>query len=94
MKTFPPVPGAITGLRFRWAAQVISSDTIVGLVNIYFSGPILQTWTRLLDNEFPAFPSVANVLVTPPSGVVRDPNQCKSPGCPLVFKFTIKRVTP
>ena len=95
LNTFPPPPGgAITGLRFRWAAQVISSDTIVGFVNIYFSAPLVQSWTQLLDNEFPAFPPEANVLVTAPSGVVRDPSLCRTAGCPFVFKFTIKRVTP
>lgn len=92
--TFPPVENTITGLRFRWAARVVNATTMVGHVNLYFGPPLPITWTRLLDNEFPAFPSEANILVTSPSGMVRDPNLCREPGCPFVFKFTVKRVQP
>ena len=81
-------------LRFRWDGHVVDRSTIVGYVNLYFSAPIQLTWFPLLDNEFPSFPSEANLAVTAPSTFVRDPSLCRQAGCPLVFKFTIKRVAP
>lgn len=92
--TFPPVPDTVQGIRFRWAGQVVSSDTINGFVNLYFAPPLPVTWKRLLDGEFPVLPAQSNILVTSPTGFVRDPNLCRTLGCPLVFKFTIKRVRP
>ena len=96
LPTFPPPPGGptIQGLRFRWSGNVINPNTTVGFVNIYFSTPIPLTWQGLLGNEFPTFPAEANSIVTTPVGVVTDPTTCTQPGCPLVFKFTIKRVAP
>lgn len=94
LPSFPPVPDTVGGVRFRWAAQVISSDTAVGYVNVYFQPPLPLTWTQLVGNEFPAFPPEANGLVTSPQGMVKDPSLCRQAGCPLVFKFTIKRVAP
>ena len=95
LSQFPPRgDGAVQALRFRWLGQVVDKTTIVGYVNIYFTGPIQQTWYPLLPNEFPAFPNEANVAVTAPTTFVRDPSLCRQAGCPLVFKFTIKRVAP
>jgi hypothetical protein len=91
--TFPPVARTISGYRFRWAAQVISADTAVGYVNLYILPAVPVTWTPLLSNEFPVFPDEAARFVTPPEGVVKDPTLCRTDDCPLVFKFTIKRVT-
>jgi len=51
------------------------------------------TWTPLGDGQFPAFPPEASGVVTP-QRFVTDPSTCRTDGCPLVFKFTIKRVTP
>jgi hypothetical protein len=92
--TFPPVGGTVSGYRFRWAAQVVSADTAVGYVNLYPLPAVPVTWTPLQPNEFPAFPDEALPFVTPPEGVVKDPTSCRPEvdGCPLVFKFTIKRV--
>jgi hypothetical protein len=93
--TFPPEDKTVSGYRFRWGAQVISADTAVGYVNLYTLSAIPLTWTPLQPNEFPVFPSEARGFVTPPVGVVKDPTTCRPEidGCPLVFKFTIKRVT-
>ena len=93
--TYPPDAKTISGYRFRWFAQVISADTAVGYVNLYTLSAVPLTWTPLLPNEFPDFPDEALGFVTPPVGVVTDPTLCRpeKEGCPLVFKFTIKRVT-
>ena len=90
----PPGDGSILALRFRWSAQVLDKNTLVGFVNAYFSSPIPVTWTSLFSNEFPAFPAQGNVVVTAPTSFVRDPTLCQTAGCPLVFKFTVKRVAP
>jgi len=92
--TYPPTSNAtVTGYRFRWQAQVISSDTAVGYVNLYVLPAVPIVWTPLQPDEFPSLPSEALAVVTPPVGVVKDPSTCMTAGCPLVFKFTIKRVT-
>jgi hypothetical protein len=31
-------------------------------------------------------------VFTLPGGFVKDPSLCKTAGCPLVFKFTVKRL--
>ena len=86
----------ITGLRFRWDANVIDDTTAVGFVNIYFQPALPLAWENLGPGQFPTFPSDAAGLVTSPTGFVRDPDDCPNvfSGCPLVFKFTIKRVRP
>jgi hypothetical protein len=91
--TFPPVANNVTGYRFRWFAQVINADTAVGYVNLYTLPNVPLTWTPLGPDEFPYFPPEAYPFVTPPTGIVKDPTTCWTTGCPLVFKFTIKRVT-
>jgi len=94
MNTYPPTEGTVSGVRFRWSAQVISQDTMVGYVNAYFVWGIPVTWARLTADAFPAMPSEALPLVTSPTSFYKDPGECKGQACPLIFKFTIKRVTP
>ena len=88
--------GGMTGLRFRWDAKVINATTAIGFVNIYFQPSIPPAWEPLTTNQFPTFPPLANGLVTSPAGVVHNPDDCpfNFTSCPLVFKFTIKRVKP
>ena len=99
----PPSPTpAVSALRFRLLAEMTQQDTLVGYVNIYFFPPIPVEWQSLAPDdpgapftgEFPTFPSAAVGVVTSPSGVVTDPATCTVPGCPLVFKFVVKRVAP
>jgi hypothetical protein len=94
MLTAPTPTPSITALRFRWLANVINRDTIVGYVNIYFFPPIPVEWEPLAANQFPSFPDEGLGTITPPNGVVTDPATCTTAGCPLVFKFTVKRVAP
>lgn len=95
LNAFPP-PGGIqvAGLRARWAGQVISANTIVGWVNAYLLPPVSGAWSALLSNEFPTLPAEAAPYVTAPTTFIKDPSLCQTAGCPLVFKFTIKRVAP
>lgn len=98
LNTFPPTAAenpTVSALRFRWAGRVVDEDTAVGFVNLYFMPPVPSAWEPLADGEFPTLPPEAQAVVTPPSGFVTDPNTCRTqPECPLVFKFTIKRVAP
>jgi hypothetical protein len=91
------VPGfpenTVSAIRFRWKGDVFDDQTLVGHVNAYFTPAIPIWWERLGPTEFPGFPSEALPIVTTPSGFVTDPATCRTPGCPLVFKFTIKRVS-
>jgi hypothetical protein len=86
--------GAIQALRFRWQGQVLDRQTLIGYVNMYFSPPMTLPWVNLLPNEFPVLPPQTSVPLTPPSTFYRDPTLCRTAGCPLVFKFTVKRVAP
>jgi hypothetical protein len=95
LNAYPPHgDGAVQALRFRWSGVVVDKSTLVGWVNVYFTAPIPQTWQPLLTNEFPAFPPEALPAVTAPTTFYKDPTQCLKAGCPLVFKFMIKRVAP
>jgi len=95
LNPFPAVSFAAVGaIRFRWSAKVILPDTAVGWVNIYLFPPLPTVWESLKPADFPLFPKEAEPLVTSPKGFVYDPSQCTSPACPLVFKFTIRRVAP
>lgn len=91
------IPGfpdnTVSAIRFRWQGEVLDDRTLVGFVNAYFTPAIPIWWQRLGSDEFPGFPSEAIPIVTTPSGFVTDPATCRTPGCPLVFKFTIKKVT-
>ena len=92
-RPFPPTAESTTsGVRARWSAEVISPDTAVGWVNAYFLDPMPITWAPLLRNEFPTFPTAALPFVAPPAAFIFEPNQCLGAGCPLVFKFTLKRI--
>lgn len=93
--TFPkPLQPTVSAARFRWAGEVIDAGTAIGYVNAYFQPPVPLTWSRLSRDEFPAFPREADGLVTSPPQFYTDPGDCRGSGCPLVFKFTIKRVRP
>ncbi len=94
MNTYPPAANTMSGVRFRWSAQVISPDTLVGYVNAYFAWGFPMNWTRLSADAFPAIPTEALPLVTSPAGFFKDPSECTGQACPLIFKFTVKRVTP
>jgi hypothetical protein len=95
LNAFPPKgDGAIQGLRFRWAGTAVDKNTLQGFVNLYFSQPIKTDWSGLLNDQFPVLPSTAAPLIASPAGFVKDPTLCMTPDCPLVFKFTIKRVAP
>jgi hypothetical protein len=90
----PPAPQTVSALRFRWLANAIKPNTIVGYVNIYLNPPIPVEWEAVAADEFPPLPDEATPIITSPAGVVTDPSTCATPGCPLVFKFTVKRVAP
>ena len=92
LRTFPPDLDYISALRARWQGQVISADTIVGWVNAYVQPNMALSWMPLLEREYPAFPREAIGSVTPPTRFLTDPALCRTAGCPLIFKFTIKRV--
>jgi hypothetical protein len=95
LNAYPPHgDNAIQGLRFRWVGNVVDKNTIQGYVNMIFSDPILPTWSALINDEFPSLPSQVTPLITAPTTFIKDPTLCMTTGCPLVFKFTIKRVTP
>lgn len=87
---------AITVLRFRWQATVVDYDTMTGYVNIYFGPDVPVAWENLSEDQYPTIPSEATFAVTPPIGFYRIPANCPSgpPACPLIFKFTVKRVNP
>jgi hypothetical protein len=91
------IPGfrenTVSALRFCWRGEVLDDNTLVGWVNAYVTPAIPIWWQRLERAEFPGFPSEALPIVTKPSGFVNDPATCRTSGCPLVFKFTIKRVS-
>ncbi|HSL23736.1 MAG TPA: hypothetical protein VK886_19545 [Vicinamibacterales bacterium] len=94
LRSFPPEPESITAVRCRWVGQVVSADTLTGWVNVYQQPLLPLSWQRLLDDEYPTFPRQANGIVTSPTGFLKDPTRCRTAGCPLVFKFTIKRIAP
>lgn len=93
LNTFPPVGKiSVTALRFQWAGVVADKNTLQGFVNLYFQPGNTPVWSELLGSQFPVLtPTEASVL-TVPGPFVKDPSLCKTPGCPLVFKFTVKRV--
>lgn len=91
---WPPKDNAFVPVRFQWRGQVIDAETAVGYVNAWFLDDVPLQWVALGDSEFPAIPSGATAALKPPTGFFKDPTQCpdKDSHCPLVFKFTIKRV--
>ena len=86
----------LTVLRFRWQATVVDYATMQGYVNIFFGPPVPVAWENLTSTQFPTIPDEATFAVTPPLKFYTDPTTCTSgpPACPLIFKFTIKRVQP
>jgi hypothetical protein len=95
LNAFPPQgDGAIQVLRFRWQGTVVDADTLVGYVNMYFSKSVVPDWVSLLPNEFPTIPAVVQPILVPPPTFIKDPTLCLTSDCPLVFKFTVKRVAP
>lgn len=90
-------PPTLTVLRFRWQATVTDYDTMTGYVNIYFGAPVPVVYdSNLTASEYPTIPDEATFAITPPTNFYTDPTVCTSgpPACPLIFKFTIKRVQP
>lgn len=89
-----PVTASVSAVHIKYAATVVSPDTMVGYVNIYVAFPPLPLgWEPTAPGEFPTLPDTVTALVTPPDTVYTDQSQCAAPGCPLVFKFKVLRVT-
>jgi hypothetical protein len=89
-------PPTITVLRFRWQATVTDFDTMQGYVNIFFGPNLPVVWDNLTATQFPPLPNEATPALTAPINFFTDPATCASgpPACPLIFKFTVKRVQP
>jgi len=89
-------PPTLSVLRFRWQATVTDFDTMQGYVNIIFGPNLPLVWDSLSASQFPPIPDEASTALTPPINFYSDPAGCPSgpPACPLIFKFTIKRVQP
>ena len=82
-------------LRFRWQAEVVDAQTMVGYVNIYPGEPVPTVWESLVEDQFPTIPKEGRILCNKPSVFYKDPNQCPAnpaAPCPLVFKFRVLRV--
>jgi hypothetical protein len=98
LPTIPGTPaGSLAGLRARWQGRVFDDNTLVGHVNAIFTAGIPMVWSRLADNEFPAIAPQMEPMLTAPTSFTLVNQRCGTPGlpgCPLVFKFTIKRITP
>ena len=95
LNTFPPDPKfPISTVRFQWEGIVVDKNTLQGWVNMYFQPPLATTWVELLGDQFPVLAPAANGTITSPGPFVKDPSLCRKAGCPLVFKFTVKRVAP
>ncbi len=90
--SWPPKDNTFVPVRFQWQGQVIDAETAVGYVNAWFLKAVPLQWVALGDNEFPSFPSQATAALKPPTPFYKDPTLCPADPCPLVFKFTIKRV--
>lgn len=93
----PPTPTGpfAAGVRARWQANVVDSDTLNGWVNAYFLGPVPVVWQKLvLAEDFPTLPTESAPYYAPGASAtfIKDPSVCPTIGCPLVFKFTVKRI--
>jgi hypothetical protein len=92
---FPPGNFPSTGAaRFRWQAEAVDDNTMVGFVNFWPGPPVPTVWESLPGpNDFPTLPQELREVVVCPKTFVTDPKQCTfSPQCPLIFKFKILRV--
>ena len=87
----PADAGFLAGARFRWVAEVVELDTMVGYVNIWIDPAIPQAWEDLGPADFPTVPPAARDLVEGPEAFFTDPADCALLGC-LVFKFTIHKI--
>ena len=93
LNTFPPDKNnPISAVRFQWAGIVTDKNTLQGWVNLYFKPAMATTWVELLGSQFPTLSPAAASVPPSPTTFVKDPTLCMTPGCPLVFKFTVKRV--
>lgn len=83
-------------VHITYSATVITPTEMVGYVNInIFFPPLELNWQNLSAGEFPKLPPAADYLRFPQDRVYTDQNQCTTfPGCPLVFRFRVKRVAP
>lgn len=88
-------PPTINALRFRWQASATSYNVMTGYVNIFFGPAIPVVWQKLTPTQNPTLPAEIVPPLTPPVLFYTDPAQCPGgpPACPLVFKFTIQRVS-
>ncbi len=91
---FPPSQGHTALFLARWTGTVNNDGTVTGWFDGYPQPPVPVSWTQLVGNEFPAFPAEAGGVVDggPASSFVKDPTLCVTPNCPIVFKFTLKRL--
>lgn len=98
ISTIPGTPaGSLAGLRARWQGQVLDDSTLVGHVNAIFTAGVPVAYQRLDDDQFPSLPAQLAPLLSAPTSFTETPLRCANPGtpgCPLVFKFTIKRLAP
>jgi hypothetical protein len=90
---FPEGNFPSTGVaRFRWQAEVIDENTMVGYVNFWPQPPVPTTWESLGENDWPTLPAEAKACAAPPKTFMRDPKTCIfNANCPLIFKFKIQR---
>ncbi len=88
-------PPLINAFRFRWNARFTGKETMTGYVNVYGYPPIPLTWEGGGETtSFPELSPEALAPTVPPTVFFTDPQKCDLPACPLVFKFTIKRISP
>ena len=88
--TFPSTGAA----RFRWQAEVVDDNTMVGYVNFWPCPPVPTMWESLPGaNDYPTLPQELKDAVACPKVFITDPKQCTfNADCPLIFKFRILRV--
>jgi hypothetical protein len=86
----------ISVVRFRWQATATDYNTMQGWVNATFGPYVPVAYESLTASQFPTIPNEASFALTPPINFYTDATACPSgpPACPLIFKFTIKRVQP
>jgi hypothetical protein len=81
--------------RFRWQAEVIDADTMVGYVNVYSGDPVPLVWESLAPDQYPTIPKEGKSVCAKPPQFYREPSKCTiypASSCPLIFKFKILRV--
>ncbi len=95
LNPFPPTTIPSTGaVHIKYSATVTSPDEMVGYVNLYFAPPLELAWQQLSPGQFPTLPEAANAVLASPDEVFTAQSQCTSAGCPLVFRFRVRRVAP